>query len=125
MRKMVGLLWLFALSPVPLFAGVVQIEFTGTLTSTTDATGGVFHNGTAPNSGAGTLISGLITWDLEPSIPLGIYRDAARIIEWDVNHSYYNPAQDVVRTWLTVGGTGTNRTKIWGLTPVPWWGTNN
>ena len=86
-------------------ATVMKIEFTGIFSSTTDATGTMFGNGTGANSGAGTSISGYALWDLSRPGIFGPYAGGtANLMEWDKNGCYCDPAADPIRTWLTIGG---------------------
>jgi hypothetical protein len=88
----------------PANATVMRVEFTGIFTSTTDATGTVFHNGTAANSGAGTLISGYSLWDLSLGGIFDLPSPESAYFDRDYEGCYCDPDSMPLRTWLTIGG---------------------
>jgi len=94
-----------ALLASPASATVIRVDFSGTLTSTTDTTGAVFNNGTGASSGAGTAIYGYSLWDLSKPGVLGPHAGGTlNEYDFDQNGCYCNPADDTIRTWINVGG---------------------
>jgi len=94
-----------ALFAAPASAVMIRVDFSGTLTETTDTTGAVFNNGTGVNSGAGTVISGYALWDLSKPGLLGPDGSGTmNAYDFDQNGCYCDPANDAIRTWITVGG---------------------
>jgi hypothetical protein len=94
-----------ALLAAPASATMIRVDFSGTLTATTDETGAVFNNGTGANSGAGTAIFGYALWDLSKPGLLGPDGSGTlNAYDFDQNGCYCNPADDAIRTWINVGG---------------------
>lgn len=92
-----------ALLTAPASAAIIRVDFSGTFTATTDATGSVFNNGTGANSGVGSAISGYALWDLSKPGLLGPH-GSLNEYDFDQNGCYCNPADDAIRTWITIGG---------------------
>jgi hypothetical protein len=84
---------------------VMKYKFTGFITSSTDLTGIVFHNGTANNSGAGLPISGMIHWDLAVPGSMGPHNGT---LLYEVDHSgsggYRPPSDSAVSYSLLIAG---------------------
>lgn len=87
----------------------MHYQFSGFITSTTDLTGIVFHNGTANNSGAGLPISGKINWDL--SVPGSLGANNGTLL-YEVDHSgsgnYRPPSDSAVSYSLLIAGVHYN-----------------
>jgi hypothetical protein len=81
----------------------MHYQFSGFITSSTDLTGIVFHNGTANNSGAGTAISGQVIWDLSHPISPGPHNGT---LLYDVDHegSYLPPSDSAISSSILIAG---------------------
>ena len=94
-----------ALLAAPANATVIRVDFSGILTATTDDTGAMFNHGAGANTGAGSAISGYALWDLEKPGLLGPDGSGTlNAYEYDLNSCYCDPANDAIRTWVTIGG---------------------
>jgi hypothetical protein len=94
------------LTAAPANATMIRVDFSGTFTSTTDATGSVFNNGTGANSGVGTAVFGYALWDLSKPGFLGPDGSGTfNAYDYDQNGCYCDPANDAIRTWVNIGGT--------------------
>jgi hypothetical protein len=90
----------------PAHATMIRVDFNGTFTSTSDATGAVFNNGTGANSGVGSAVFGYALWDLSKPGLLGPDGSGTfNAYDYDQNGCYCNPANDAIRTWINIGGT--------------------